>query len=113
LLNQLQSRSYVTYEPLFAIGCAGQRGKIDMTCDDGRTLDVNIRANSCTSGDGRGSDAYGSRYTFAFGLDANEADKYIPQRLPQMQHRPTLRCFAPTGANKTPATPKTTAATFD
>jgi len=84
-----------------------------MTCDDGRTLDVNIRANSCTSGDGRGSDAYGSRYTFAFGLDANEADKYIPQRLPQMQHRPTLRCFAPTGANKTPATPKTTAATFD
>ena len=50
-----------------------------MTCDDGRTLDVDIRANSCASGDGRGSDAYGNRYTFAFGLDANEADKYIPQ----------------------------------
>jgi len=50
-----------------------------MTCDDGRELDVDIRANSCASGDGRGSDAYGNRYKYAFGLDANEADKYIPQ----------------------------------
>jgi hypothetical protein len=108
-----KGRSYVTYYPPFAIGCAGQRGKVDMTCDDGRTLDVDFRANSCASGDGRGSDAYGNRFTFAFGLDEKEAEKYITQRLPQIQHRPALRGFAPTGANTTPKASKTTPATFD
>jgi len=107
-----KGRSYVTHTPVLALGCAGQRGKVDMTCDDGRTLDVDFRANSCASGEGRGSDAYGNRFTFAFGLDEKEAEKYIAQRLPQVQQRPALRGFAPTGTNSAPVAPKATPTNF-
>ena len=107
-----KGRSYVTHKPVLALGCAGQRGKVDMTCDDGRSLDVDFRAHSCSSGDGRGSDAYGNRFTFAFGLDEQEAEKYIAQRLPQVQQRPALRGFAPTGVSAAPVAPTASPTNF-
>lgn len=100
-----RGRSYATHVPALALGCTGQRGKVDMTCDDGRTLDVDWRADSCTSGSGRGRDRLGNRFSFAFGLNAAEAEAHIARRLPDVRQRPALRGFAPTGRDLPPAAP--------
>jgi hypothetical protein len=82
--------SYVTYVPPMGLGCSGQRGKADLTCDDGRRIDADWQATSCTTGFGEGKDQYGNSFTFAFGLDKKEAEKYVIQTLPQVKDKPQL-----------------------
>lgn len=68
--------SYVTYVPLHSalgLGCSGQRGKAPMNCTDGRKLDVDWVATSCTTGEGRGVSSDGAQFTFAFGFDDDDA----------------------------------------
>lgn len=91
-----RGHSYITHEPPLAIGCAGQRGRVDMTCDDGRKLDIAWRADSCTAGRGRGADAFGNRFSFSFGLDDAEAEAALRARRIEVSQRPALRGFVPT-----------------
>lgn len=81
---------YVTYVPPLSIGCAGQRGKADLTCDDGRIIDADWQADSCTTGTGRGSDNFGNKFRYAFGLNAEEATEYVHAALPGTAQKPRL-----------------------
>ena len=67
------SRIRFHYKPLFAIGCAGQRGKAPLTCTDGRLLDLDWLATSCTTGEGIGRDQDGASFAFTFGLNEKDA----------------------------------------
>lgn len=62
--------SRITYiPPMQVFGCAGQKGKIDLVCSDGREINVDWQAESCTSGYGSGKDSDGNRIVMAFGGD--------------------------------------------
>lgn len=92
--------SYVTYIPPYSIGCAGQRGKAEFVCSDGRTVDANWRATSCTSGHGRGTDKFGSVFVFAFGLTEKEAEDYVAKALPKAAKSPALPGYRPKEVRK-------------
>ena len=81
--------SYVTYMPP-SMGCAGQRGKADLTCDDGRQIEADWHASSCTTGSGKGKDQYENSFTFAFGLNKEEAEHYVQTTLPKVRNKPQL-----------------------
>jgi len=106
-----RGKTYVTYYPPFAVGCAGQRGKAELTCEDGRSIDADWHAKSCTTGSGRGQDEFGNRFNFAFGLDRQQAEDHVAARLPKVRHRPSLRGFAPDPDK--PAPPAPTPKSFD
>ena len=95
-----EGSSYVTYIPPYSIGCAGQRGKADLVCSDGRTVDTNWRATSCTSGHGRGTDKRGSVFLFAFGLTEKEAEDYVAKALPKAKKNPPLPVYRPKEVRK-------------
>jgi hypothetical protein len=65
--------SYVTHYPVLSLGCSGQKGKAPMTCTDGRRLDIDWIADSCTSGQGSGQDQYGRNFSLKFGLTDQDA----------------------------------------
>ncbi|MDP6109939.1 MAG: hypothetical protein QGF71_07670 [Rhodospirillales bacterium] len=85
-----KGKSYVTYLPPFSMGCAGQRGKADLTCDDGRVIDANWKAHSCTTGIGKGADQKEGSFTFMFGLNKEAAEKYVRETLPAVRNLPRL-----------------------
>jgi S1-C subfamily serine protease len=57
--------SRVVYTP--PIGCTGQRGRVLLNCNDGRTILAVWQAESCSSGNGVGKDSSGSRVVFFYG----------------------------------------------
>jgi len=90
--------SYVTYVPLHSalgFGCSGQRGKAPMNCSDGRTLDVDWVATSCTTGEGRGLSNDGAVFTFAFGFNDDEAHTRLDELTKITEGKKKLPIYRP------------------
>ena len=108
-----RGHTYVTYVPPLSFGCAGQRGKAEMLCEDGRRIDADWHAASCTSGSGRGADEYGNRFNFVFGLDSKEAEAFVAAALPTVADKPRVRGPATDGAGDASAKPAPQPGDFD
>lgn len=87
--------SMVTYIPPLAIGCAGQRGKAPMRCSDGRRIDVDWIATSCTSGHGEGVDNRGATFKFVFGLNEESAQREFTKLAQTVSDKPELPVYRP------------------
>lgn len=85
--------SQVTYIPpvsyLIPV-CAGQRGTASLTCTDGRIIQANWEATSCTTGFGDGRDQKGNRLLFTFGMSEDETMVYVKKELAVAKERPEL-----------------------
>jgi len=92
--------SYVTYIPPASLGCAGQRGKAPMRCSDGRRLDVEWIATSCTTGHGEGKDQNGATFRFAFGLKQTEAEARLKELAAEVSPNPELPVYRPKEVRK-------------
>ncbi len=91
-----RGRSEVTYVPPFnLLGCAGQRGVARLTCSDNRIANANWTANSCTSGEGFGTDSEGNSFTFAFGSTGEETEREMARLRPQVENLPELPVYRP------------------
>jgi S1-C subfamily serine protease len=95
-----RGQSYVTYIPPFALGCSGQRGKADLSCEDGRTAELDWLAKSCTTGYGRGKDSEGNKFVFSFGENEQEARNYVTKTLPEVASKPDLPIYKPKEVRK-------------
>lgn len=58
------------------VSCTGQGGTVTMNCSDGRVLNGNWQATSCTNGYGAGTDNNGKLFEFIFGLTEAEAQNF-------------------------------------
>lgn len=87
--------SYVTYIPPLSFGCAGQRGKAPMRCSDGRRLDVDWVATSCTTGRGDGRDQKGAMFQFVFGLDEATAEREFSKLSQEVSGKPDIPVYRP------------------
>jgi S1-C subfamily serine protease len=86
--------SYVTYIPPLGT-CSGQRGKAPLICTDGRRLDVDWIARSCTSGSGQGTDQNGATFRFLFGLSESEALAELEKQATLVADNPKLPAYRP------------------
>lgn len=82
-------KSWVTYVPPSG-SCEGQQGKALLTCTDGRVVEADWIATSCTSGWGHGVDQNGNRFVFAFGMDEKTASQFVKQQLGVAASKPEL-----------------------
>lgn len=80
--------------------CAGQKGIAALRCDDGRRLDADWTATSCTSGYGGGDDNRGARFEFAFGMSEQEATAKFGQFQQQVENKPDLPVYRPSETRK-------------
>jgi S1-C subfamily serine protease len=86
-------RATVSYIPPISYivpTCNGQRGRAFLTCDDGRKIDADWEATSCTTGFGSGADQKGNVFRFAFGMSENEAKSYIQSEMKASENLPDL-----------------------
>jgi S1-C subfamily serine protease len=83
-----------------SLGCAGQRGKAPMRCTDGRRLDVEWIATSCTTGHGEGQDQNGATFRFAFGLNEEEAEARLKELSEEVLSNPELPVYRPKEVRK-------------
>ena len=90
-----EGESYVTYIPPLSLGCAGQRGKAPMRCSDGRRLDVDWVATSCTTGNGEGRDPKGAIFSFVFGLDEIAAERDFAKLSHEVSSNPDIPVYRP------------------
>jgi S1-C subfamily serine protease len=91
--------SFVTYIPP-SLGCAGQRGKAPMICSDGRRLDVDWVATSCTQGHGLGKEPGGATFRFVFGFDESAAREQLTMLSKQVTNNPELPAYRPKEVRK-------------
>ncbi|HZQ02016.1 MAG TPA: serine protease [Reyranella sp.] len=80
--------------------CAGQRGIAVLRCDDGRRLEADWEATSCTSGHGGGDDNRGARFEFAFGMSEQEAAAKLGIYQEEVSAKPDLPVYRPGEARK-------------
>ena len=92
--------SYITYIPPMSLGCAGQRGKAPMKCSDGRKLDIDWVAKSCTTGSGEGKDQNGNTFTLAFGADEATAKAELARLTEEVKVKPDLPVYRPKEVRK-------------
>ncbi len=85
-----RGNSYVTYVPPYSFTTAGQRGKAQLTCDDGRVMEAEYVILSGTKGIGSGYDQQGNKLFFTFGMSEAEAQEYINKELKIAAARPDL-----------------------
>ncbi|MEC9344832.1 MAG: serine protease [Pseudomonadota bacterium] len=80
--------------------CAGQRGDARLRCDDGRIIDGDWQAKTCTSGFGSGSDRRGNTFTFAFGMSLDEAKAELGTLRVAVAEKPDLPVYRPKETRK-------------
>ena len=90
-----EGQSSVTYIPPFSLGCKGQRGIAPLLCSDGRTINVNWIATSCTTGYGTGNDQDNTTFSFTFGHPREEALKIISTLKKQVAGKQPLPVYNP------------------
>jgi S1-C subfamily serine protease len=83
-----------TYIPNL-LSCAGQRGDATLRCSDGRRLDLQWVASSCTRGYGEGADQNGARFWFVFGYNDAEARREIEKMAAAVASHPSLPAYRP------------------
>lgn len=79
----------------FSLGCAGQRGRGDATCSDGRKVTMEWVATSCSTGYGKGVTADGVNFKFAFGMNEELANKELEKLQASSQDQPSLPVYNP------------------
>ena len=88
--TKCNGNSRVTYIPpiqyIIPI-CEGQLGVANLKCDDGRVVNADWTAHSCTSGAGRGKDQFGNSFTFTFGMSEQEAKVYLEKEIKLVEKR--------------------------
>lgn len=77
------------------LGCAGQVGTFNANCTDGRQIRGQFDIESCKVGSGDGRDQDGRRFTFAFGMNEEEAAERVKQRIGVISERPELPGYNP------------------
>lgn len=75
--------------------CAGQKGIAELKCDDGRWLSSDWTADSCSSGQGSGTDQRGARFDFVFGLSEQEAMSKFATYQTEVAGKPELPVYKP------------------
>lgn len=98
-----EGASYVTHLPVLStllLSCAGQRGKAPMKCSDGRRMDINWEATSCTQGSGKGVDQKGATFTVVFGMDEASARSELARLVNVAEAKPELPIYRPKEVRK-------------
>ena len=80
--------------------CAGQKGIAAFRCDDGRRLDADWTATSCSAGYGSGDDNRGARFEFAFGMSEQEAAAKFGEFQTEVASKPDLPVYKPKEVRK-------------
>lgn len=80
--------------------CAGQRGTIHGSCDDGRIIEGEWFGSSCTTGIVRGKDNTGKTFAFTFGMDEKSAQVEIRKQLAKNEVKPNLPEYNPKETRK-------------
>jgi len=80
--------------------CTGQQGKGSAQCDDGRSVEFDWTAESCTWSHGTGKDSIGNNFYFTAGLDEKEANKYIKDQMIKVEDKPDLPAYIPKETRK-------------
>jgi len=80
--------------------CAGQRGIARLRCDDGRQIDADWTADSCTSGYGAGEDQHGARFQFAFGMSEDAARNRFESESLVASKKPEFPVYRPKETRK-------------
>lgn len=86
---------YIPTSNYFLPTCAGQKGLARLRCDDGRIIDADWTAESCTSGYGSGDDGRGGRFEFAFGMSEQQATAKFGQLQIEVAGKPELPVYRP------------------
>ncbi len=87
--------SKVKYIPPFSFNCRGQKGTASLRCTDGRNIEAEWTAHSCSTGYGQGADQEGNRFSFVFGLTEEEARRELSEYRPAVAANPDLPAYEP------------------
>jgi len=77
-----------------SLSCAGQVGRGNAECSDGRTIEFKWRADSCMRTHGEGKDSIGNTFYFVTGMDEAEAGMYIQQELKKVEDKTPLPTYS-------------------
>lgn len=83
-----------------SLGCAGQKGRADLTCTDGRKVVVDYIATSCSRGYGSGSDQNGAKFNVIFGLEEEAAKSELAKLAGNIGKKPDLPVYRPKEVRK-------------
>lgn len=86
--------TYVPSVPTTPRG-SGQKGIVDLSCNDGRRLSLNWTTIMIGKGFGTGQDQLGNVFTFTFGMSGEEAEKLISREMDMAKNRPDLPVYRP------------------
>jgi S1-C subfamily serine protease len=89
-ITKLKCRGDAIVTGIPGIGCKGQSGVAKLYCDDGREIHAKWVALSCTTGFGTGYDQNGSKFSFTFGMNEEEANQYIKKEMVIASNKPDL-----------------------
>jgi len=82
------------------LGCAGQRGRADITCTDGRKVVVDYVATACSRGYGSGVDQNGAKFNVIFGLEEEAARSELAKLAAGSDSKPSLPVYKPKETRK-------------
>jgi hypothetical protein len=106
-VNGVAGRGYgqVTHTPYNTLthrdDSNGQRGIIEISCDDGRLIKGKFVTDTLTSGYGWGQDQFGNPIRFTFGMKRQDVPAMVRAELAKAAKRPSLA--QPTAPTTTPA----------
>ncbi|HAX19572.1 MAG TPA: hypothetical protein DCY64_04730 [Hydrogenophaga sp.] len=83
-----------------SFGCAGQRGRADLTCTDGRKVVVDYVATACSRGYGSGVDQNGAKFNVVFGLEEDAARSELAKIAIDSNAKPSLPVYKPKETRK-------------
>jgi S1-C subfamily serine protease len=88
------------YIPPMSLTCAGQRGRGRVSCSDGRRMNIEWFATSCSTGYGEGADKDGVTFRFAFGFDDATAQQELAKVSKAVAANPELPVYRPKEVRK-------------
>ena len=85
---------WITYIPMssYLLGtCKGQKGKIELSCNDGRTIQGDFVCESCTSVRGKGNTNLNEGITFYATMSKKKYDKKVDEYKNSMEKGPDIK----------------------
>lgn len=83
-----------------SLGCGGQRGRGRVICTDGRRMQIEWFATSCSTGYGEGKDQNGATFQFVFGFDEQVAKSELAKLSKRVENNPVLPAYRPKQVRK-------------
>jgi S1-C subfamily serine protease len=93
--DKCSGHAYITRYGASAFGCAGQGGRFEANCTDGRRVMGTYDVLNCESGYGRGHDQDGRLFRFAFGYTNEKAAQVVRSRAEEIRDKPKLPSYRP------------------